>query len=576
MQTPISEFFRDMLHQIANPFGRPGQRIANRAGNFAFQDIMNSVLGQTQAAGKGRNKVSTRDAEIDDIVKNNSLKTAAHLAEFAGGEKPKGMGFEEATLRAFIKISEKSGLTLEQIKALLKNQEADPQTRGKDIQLSFKSLSDDAAELFAKIKDDFTSGNIVKLFPEIEKEQSKSARKQRAKDEADAEAKNNPPFVLEPSDTMNRALDGLAEMLGGKTLAEQKQREEVLADGTTGNKSIANVMEAFSDLMGIAKAEDDLKELAGKDLKQAIDKLVTATIDNTKATAKDSQTSTSGKKKSWMNRAFVSATRWLGKNTAKVGIRGLGAVSRGIMGLVPRRFRAGVQTWGANRVAGFAQNLGVSPVVAARFGAALGTAAPAMMILSRAVPAVGVGLSIVISKLRGLANAAWAATQSVSSYNANLAYASALLDFNREMRKIQSANTLARGGFVGTGKDRVAAEDAFERTMQPLMDEIHVISNDIGIKLLDIATGATYLLSQFFGNVELALSKIVDWLDFEEGQGELSKNLEQRAMDLLGNNQNKGNPIGGLMGLNGQGAVDQEELARRLKNRPRNAIGPMQ
>lgn len=408
---------------------------------------------------------------------------------------------------------------------------------------------------------------------------------------------------------MDAMLNSLAEMLGGKTLRDQKEKEKQGLYGIGDTEShilkalrrsdnpddqaeadriqkeqddrkldstpLSKALSAFADLMGIAQAGDDVKELAGTDLKKAIDKLVTATVDNTKATAKDTTGTTSTKQRRWLNRAFVSATRWLGKKSATAGIRGLGAVSRGIMRLVPKRFRAGVMKWGATKAAGFAQNLGVSPVVAARMGAALGSAAPAIMILSQALPIIGAVVGVVVSALKALANNAWQATQELASYNSNLAFASATLNFNREMRKIQAAQAIAVGGFF-EGKDRIQAEDRMEQAMQPFVDAMHVMGNDIG-------TAATITLAAILESVNMILALMAKG-------GNVAKIPAMAAADSLlpglgralgaligqqnGNNQVNGNPIGGLMGLGGQGAIDQEELARRIKNRPRNPLGP--
>lgn len=144
--------------------------------------------------------------------------------------------------------------------------------------------------------------------------------------------------------------------------------------------------------------------------------------------------------------------------------------------IIPRRIRLAAARTGARAMRGVAGAIGVSPRVAARFGASVLPAALAGQVLATAIPIVGQVVRVVGRALTMLSNRAMETTMKLVDYSAPLAFANARMEFNNEIRKFRLA-----GNVGGLGAARIRMQDRIADEWLPIESKLTNFGNVIGI-----------------------------------------------------------------------------------------------
>lgn len=525
-------FVAEILRQTANQYGRHGQRINNRVWSYLANTVMRST-GLGQAASRANigqiPKVSTYDTQVDQIAKNFRLPGAEDAIRSSGARAPRGMALSEATTRAFIKAGEESGLTLEEIKKLLEESRSGQEQTDASGNITLERLTKDAHDLYVKMAELFTVPDLAGKFGQIGAEQTKTARKERAREEYNNRPIPKPDIdVFQPTAFMNKMLDAANEVFGGKQaqrrfeyeatdihgetvrgaregrsrndilewLRTERLRPKSITDSGASEKQsespLSRFMTSFADYMGIAQLTEAEQNAAEENLTEAIDKLIDATNKNTDAR--------NPKKPGKIRTAFQSASRWLKAKSIRGAIRGAKMMAkiakpfaRVAQKIIPVGMRQTAQKLGANILGHGAAKMGASPATAARLGAALGAAAGPI----GAIILVVLALKNLKKYLDELAKQAWKTTLSLADHNGQLALANARLELNRTMRRFDMAAAIAPGG-----DKRIQAEDRLEAAMAPLNTALTDIGNWWGTITRNASAKVMEVLNGFMATME--------------------------------------------------------------------------
>jgi hypothetical protein len=195
--------------------------------------------------------------------------------------------------------------------------------------------------------------------------------------------------------------------------------------------------------------------------------------------------------------------RPLAVRAGRVAAKALRRVNRGVQRMIPARYRAGLAQLGARLGTRVATRFGVNPVVAARFGAAIGPAGVALGAMVAGASVIGSAASATYKALSALAKQSYDTTVKLANYSGVLAYANSQLQVGRVLRDIESAGEISE-----TGKDRLNAQNRLEEAIQPWSDMMSNLGNRIG------SFGANFLASTFETATEIknTIGEGIEWL----------------------------------------------------------------
>jgi DNA-binding transcriptional MerR regulator len=504
-------FVAEILRQTANQYGRPSQRVGNRVGSFLANTVMSS-LGLRQTASNANvgqiPRVSTYDMQVDQLARGFRLPGAEDAIRQSGARAPRGMALSEATTRAFIKAGEESGLTLEEIRKLLQESRSEEEQTDASGNITLDRLTQEAHELYTRMAELFTVPDLSGRFNQIGTEQTRTARRERAREEYNNRPITQPDVnVFQPTPFMNKMLDAANRVFGGpqakrrfeytatnglgnevKGQRDATNRDELLewlkiarltptniedigASGKQGESSISRFMTSFADYMGVARMTKADQNLANEDLSAAIDKLIDAMNNNTDAKSGTKGNPAESPIKTWLKGHATAALEWIGPKAAKLSQPLVNVAKK----FVPPKLMEETQRWGAHMVGSAAARMGVTPAVAARFGAALGAAAGVAGVLTLGFGIAVKTVSAVVSALNGLARQSLETTLRLATYSGILAAAKAQLEVGRIHRDLKSAQNLAPGGAA-----RLESENRFEEALRPMQDALTDIGNAWG------------------------------------------------------------------------------------------------
>lgn len=520
----MSNFLQDLARIFTNPYGNVTQRVTNAAIKNTFQDHVQQTAERMNPVRRAPREVSSRDEEVDQIVREFNLGHIADTIQALTGRTPQEMPIDDATTRAFIKIAERQGVTLEQIRDLLEhdidtNIDAVP---GSGVaRFSFRGLTDELRQVANRLAHSMTLGNLADLFPEIEAEQTPEARRQRA--EAEEARAIHPEPERRTNATVDRLLNYLSNIFGDnkpeqtlgkaieKTFAYVAMRsdgseqtgflkgrkrgevEERLRDGGLFPTSVQEkqpkmtamerLLDSFATFMDVPGLNPNMNQ---QELNEAIKDLTSAQQENTTAIDR------------LIDRIKPTVDRVV-KSGARTGMRGLRMINRGLTRLIPKRYRAGLTRLGARMGTRMASRMGVNPAIAARAGAGLAKAGPIGAVLA------GVAMAGVAAykALASLAKPAYEATLRLANMNGALAFASAQLEVGRIRRDFESASDISE-----TGRDRLAAQNRLEEAMQPWSDMMTNLGNRIG------TFGTNFLASllETATSVKETVGEAIEWV----------------------------------------------------------------
>jgi len=531
-----TRFLNEIMREVANPFGRPGQRIANRAGSYFFGNLAESLglsFGRNRHAKAA--EVSSVDTEIDDIVRNYDMPRVEEVAAVHAPHNLKNTAYPEAVTRAFVKVGMDSGLTLKEIKTLLEHQDTIPRTLNEhgfespiaggplNRPLGFENLSEEAAAAFEKVKDNFTVGKIVAAMTDVDHANSKKARHERAQEEA----RNAPARQWNPAAVA----------------------------------SIDSFLNKFSDWMGVKREGETDEQQAQRELTEATNKLTSA------IEGQNTGTGTQAGNQHLSSRSKRIATR-LAKRAGKI----LRPVAR----FMSRRIPKPVKNYLASRAKELAPHMaritGIPEATLTRAGAALGEFAIVAGAAALAISAVVAAVGAVYAALDKLGNWALQQTKELANYNPQLAYAQAMSEYRAEMRKFAMANAIAEGGILADGADRLHMEDMKDEEFAKLQRGLVGVGLDFGT----IKDGVLWALMAYFnniiGNTLMFQSKVLDWID-GPGKSAFTLKLEKLANNFI----NPAPPAKlweGWEAVNGRGNPDRAAAAAAM-NGPRPPMGAL-
>ena len=583
-------FVADILRQTANQYGRPGQRIMNRGVSF----LMNTVMGLGRTASSANvgqiPKVSSYDMQVDQLAKSFRLPGAEAAIKSSGAGAPRGMSIGEATTRAFIKTGEESGLTLEEIKKLLEESRSRREDTDASGNITLDRLTQDAHDLYTKMAELFTVPDLSGKFNQIGSEQTKSARRERARDEYNARPITASGVdAFQPTPFMNKILDAANEVFGGKAAQRNFQYtatdihgKEVKGEREGNNsddifewlkikqlnpQSVSDIgeskkqsespmsrfMSSFADYMGVAKLTKAEQNAAEENLTVAIDKLVASTDKNTDARNPN-------KKPGKIRTAMHSAGRWMKAkairgaiNTAKVMAKAAKPFTKLGQKFIPQALRQAATRFGAQAVGRGAMSIGASAATGARLGLALGALAGPVGIAIVAIIAIVSAVKSVIKWLNNLAEQALKTTLSLVDYNGQLAFANARLEVGRTLRKLDMANAIAPGG-----EDRLKAQNRLEQAMQPL----EIAMTNLGNWWGTLKTNISASLMETLNEILAAGHDFAAWVERIIPGGEDGAKHDEAARKLR--NPAPANQNGAIVpGWWGVDPVDAADLARR-------------
>lgn len=587
-------FVAEILRQTANQYGRPGQRVGNRVGSFFANTVMAS-LGLRQAASSANvgqiPKASTYDMQVDELAKSFRLPGAEDALKQSGARAPRGMSLSEATTRAFIKTGEESGLTLEEIKKLLQESRSGKEHTDASGNITLERLTKSANDLYVKMREFYTVPDMAEKFKQIGTEQTRSARKERAREEY-RNRPAPPPEVFEPTPFMNKILETANRVFGGAPVKRKFEYHAMRADGVedkgereafsrkevrdwiksteraptfvrevgpaTSEKEspLAKFMNTFANYMGVAQMTKADQELARENLTAAIDKLIESMDKNTKAKGGSKGDPAENPIKSWLKGHAAQAFEWAAPKVAQFAKPVVNAAQK----VIPPGLMQHAQRWGANIVGQQAANLGVAPATAARFGAALGAAAGVAGVMVMAFQVTVKTVFAVISALNGMAKQALETTLRLSNYSGILAAAKAQLDVGRIHRDIASAHATA-----GSGAARLASENRYEEAMRPFADVMTEIGNTWGTVWANTGAAILEKLAVIIKLLEIAKKTVPD-KDKHPFMNALARAVLGIPGEMLNqmNENAKAVPAGGVnQGWDGVNALDVQDMLRR-------------
>jgi len=598
-------FVAEILRQTANQYGRPSQRIGSRVGSFVANTVMAS-LGLRQAASNANvgqiPKASTYDMQVDELAKSFRLPGAEDALKQSGARAPRGMSLSEATTRAFIKTGEESGLTLEEIKKLLQESRSGKEHTDASGNITLERLTKSANDLYVKMREFYTVPDMAEKFKQIGTEQTRSARKERAREEY-RNRPAPPPQVFEPTPFMNKILETANRVFGGTPVKRKFEYHAMRADGVedkgereafsrkevrdwiksteraptfvkevgpaTSEKEspLAKFMSSFANYMGIAQMTKADQELAREDLTAAIDKLIESMDKNTKAKSGAKGDPSESPIKTWLKGHAAQAFEWAAPKVAQFARPVVNAAQK----VIPPGLMQHAQRWGANIVGQQALNMGVSPAIAARFGAALGAAAGVAGVMVLAFQVTVKTVFAVISALNGLSKQALETTLRLSNYSGILASAKAQLEVGRIYRDISSAHATA-----GSGAARMAAENRYEEAFRPLQDTMTDIGNTWGAIWSNTGAAILETLNRIAGTAKSIFDKIPEPFDpipdnaLEGAMKGAMFGLPGMAVgaffgQMNANRQAQQNAGPGKNGWDGLNPVDDQDLIRRMQ-----------
>jgi DNA-binding transcriptional MerR regulator len=518
----VNNFLQDLFRIISNPYGNVTQRVTNAALRNTFQDRLNQTAGQI--APRAPREVSSADETVDQIVREFTLGPVGDMIRMLGAQTPQNMPLDEASTRAFVKIAERQGVTLEQIRALLEH-DIDDSMQGVPgsglARFSFRGLTDELQGVANRLSHSMTIGNLSSLFPEIEAEQSPEARRQRA--DAEEARAIHPAEERRTNAFLDRIFERMAGIFGGPRMEQTLGRalektftyvamrsdgveqtgqlkgrrrgeiEERLREGglfpTSVRESqpkqsaLEKLMGTFADFMGVPGMDLNMNS---EELKNAVDQLTEATQGSTTVIG-----------------TLVNRMRPLAVRAGRVAAKALRRVNRGVQRMIPARYRAGLAQLGARLGTRVATRFGVNPVVAARFGAAIGPAGVALGAMVAGASVIGSAASATYKALSALAKQSYDTTVKLANYSGVLAYANSQLQVGRVLRDIESAGEISE-----TGKDRLNAQNRLEEAIQPWSDMMSNLGNRIG------SFGANFLASTFETATEIknTIGEGIEWL----------------------------------------------------------------
>lgn len=518
----MNNFLQDLFRIISNPYGNVTQRVTNAALRNTFQDRLNQTAGQI--APRAPREVSSADETVDQIVREFTLGPVGDMIRMLGAQTPQNMPLDEASTRAFVKIAERQGVTLEQIRALLEH-DIDDSMQGVPgsglARFSFRGLTDELQGVANRLSHSMTIGNLSSLFPEIEAEQSPEARRQRA--DAEEARAIHPAEERRTNAFLDRIFERMAGIFGGPRMEQTLGRalektftyvamrsdgveqtgqlkgrrrgeiEERLREGglfpTSVRESqpkqsaLEKLMGTFADFMGVPGMDLNMNS---EELKNAVDQLTEATQGSTTVIG-----------------TLVNRMRPLAVRAGRVAAKALRRVNRGVQRMIPARYRAGLAQLGARLGTRVATRFGVNPVVAARFGAAIGPAGVALGAMVAGASVIGSAASATYKALSALAKQSYDTTVKLANYSGVLAYANSQLQVGRVLRDIESAGEISE-----TGKDRLNAQNRLEEAIQPWSDMMSNLGNRIG------SFGANFLASTFETATEIknTIGEGIEWL----------------------------------------------------------------